>query len=128
MKNKYLPIIIILFLFQGISFSAVASAKELIDPSNLNPAATAIKVYPNPVSDSFFRLEYSLEKGSIIQVELYNIIGNRVAVFMHDFRQMGSHSESLELPQGLSSGTYLIRIESAGGISSQRLVIRSNNP
>lgn len=94
----------------------------------ITPAAAGIQVYPNPATSGTITLEYELAGPSKIRVELYNMIGRQITTLLYSERSMGLNQESLQLPSSLPDGTYLLRIESAEGISTQRLFIRSNNP
>ncbi|MCB0705067.1 MAG: T9SS type A sorting domain-containing protein [Saprospiraceae bacterium] len=94
--------------------------------TNISPAATGIQFYPNPSSGNTVTLEYVLQSPSDIQVDLFNALGQQIAVLIKGSRSSGLNTEALKLPSGLSTGIYLIQIKSNQGISTQQLVLEPN--
>lgn len=72
-----------------------------------------ILLYPNP-TNSEFMLSQKTEK-----VVIYNLLGNRVKTFLGDFSK--SHSFDVST---LQSGMYLVKMESEGKTSTEKLVVR----
>ncbi|NBV31178.1 MAG: T9SS C-terminal target domain-containing protein, partial [Bacteroidetes bacterium] len=57
-----------------------------------------------------------------VQLELYNILGQRVAVLVSETLQAGYHTVSLDA-SGLSSGVYLYRITAGSFTQTRKLTL-----
>jgi uncharacterized delta-60 repeat protein len=90
----------------------------------LNPEITAIAptVFPNPISEAT-SVQYDLIKPESITITLHDILGNTVATFINNQTQAaGNHTETLNLPQGLPAGAYLITVSTNETSRSVRVV------
>jgi len=79
--------------------------------------------YPNPFNPST-RIEYALPQTAYVSLEIYNVLGERVAVLVDAHREAGYHTAVFE-GETLPSGTYLYRLRatpSSGGEES--IVVR----
>ncbi|MCB0640194.1 MAG: T9SS type A sorting domain-containing protein [Phaeodactylibacter sp.] len=91
--------------------------------ANNSPAVHQLFLSPNPTNSRSIFLEYELQRPSKIQVDLYDMLGQPISTILQAGRPAGLHTEALELPKGLSTGSYLIRVESAFGVSTMRVVV-----
>jgi len=72
-------------------------------------------IFPNPI-DSHATLEYTLQNAETISIHLLDIQGKTVQTFIEGQDQAaGEHRMSIDLPEALPSGTYLIAISSPMG-------------
>ncbi len=79
-------------------------------------------IYPNPVKQ-IETLEYTLLQNEVISIELLNLNGSIVKTFVANAqRTTGAQRETLEFPADLAAGSYVIRLSSAAGQQSIRLV------
>ena len=79
-------------------------------------------IYPNPVKQ-IETLEYTLLQNEVISIELLNLNGSIVKTFVANAqRTAGAQRETLEFPADLAAGSYVIRLSSATGQQSIRLV------
>jgi len=91
---------------------------------NIDALIGATLIYPNPVINSTCQLEYELNADQTVSVELYSADGKWMANLMKTVkRNQGYHQETLDLPNGLSSGNYFIRIAVDSGIITVKATI-----
>lgn len=75
--------------------------------------APQVKVYPNPTDGLL-----NVEAQDIIQVDLYNVSGQKVYSDSHHTHQLQLHTHSF------APGTYYLRVATANGSSTQTVVVR----
>ncbi len=76
-------------------------------------------VYPNPWS-SLLNLGYELEQDDKVSIALYDMMGRNVYVYEQQAqRSKGQHTESLQRPQSLAAGQYVLTIATASGKAAQ---------
>ena len=74
-----------------------------------NVSATATKIYPNPVVD---RLNVETEE-DVLYIRVYNMYGVEVARI--------ANANAIDLAS-LAAGNYLVRVQTATGVSTHRIV------
>ncbi len=80
------------------------------------PAAfSLLQNYPNPFNPST-TIRFSLEEQAHTNVRVYDIVGRMVQVLANEVLQPGWHAINFAA-EGLSSGTYFVRLEAGGGTS-----------
>jgi hypothetical protein len=77
--------------------------------------------YPNPFNPST-KIEIALPKQSSVRVEVYNLLGQRVAVLLDEVKPAGYHILEFNA-NGFSSGFYLCRMSANNGESFLRKMI-----
>ena len=114
-------------MFDGFDVTVVA-APEIIRLSDDVPTILSLTpCTPNPFA-SRTSFSYSLPMAGPVRLALYNVAGRRVATLMDRVQDAGRYRvtwdarSSKGLP--LSSGVYLLRLETHEETSVQRLVIR----
>lgn len=89
---------------------------------NLPAAGGDFYVFPNPSSDNVTINFKALEDGNI-KLELYSLDGKLVKLLFSANMQKGAYKR-INLPtNGLSSGTYICRLQSNKGSQQQKLVV-----
>ena len=84
-------------------------------------AGTAFTVYPNPVrSDA--TISYDLKEAGNVRVVIYDIHGKETGVLSDKFEQPGNHTLSFSR-KDLASGTYFIRLETAGQVLHKKIIV-----
>ncbi len=76
--------------------------------------------YPNPFNPTT-QIEYRLAKGGMVNLNVYDILGNEVEHLVNADQAAGSHVVSFDASD-LSSGVYFYRIE-AGALSQTRKMV-----
>jgi parallel beta-helix repeat protein len=72
--------------------------------------------YPNPFNAST-KIGYTLPEGSLIIIDIYNILGQQVCTLFEGHQGAGTHSIFWQ-PQNLSSGLYFARLKTGKQSSS----------
>ncbi len=73
------------------------------------PPTVSLSCYPNPFNPST-TISFELPKAAEIELNLYNLKGQRIKQLFQGRKQSGKHSFELDC-EGLSSGIYLIRLK-----------------
>ncbi len=89
--------------------------------SALPEAVVLYAAYPNPVRDRA-TLGFALPEATVIRLTVYDLLGRTVAVLAEGRVEAGTHQAVFEAVS-LPSGTYLVRLEAAGTIETQRLTL-----
>ncbi|MCA9787764.1 MAG: T9SS type A sorting domain-containing protein, partial [Candidatus Cloacimonetes bacterium] len=85
------------------------------------PASYQLSAGPNPFNPDT-RIRYRLEAPGIVQLELYNMTGQRVRILEQGLRQAGEHSLLLN-GSTLASGSYLLTLEGPQGRQTTRVTL-----
>ena len=104
--------------YQRMAVSSVAIEDEtVIDMA----AFELMPLFPNPFNPSA-SIPFRMEHGADIRLEAYDLLGRRVAVLLNEWRPAGVHTVSFR-STGLSSGTYIIRMEVGDFAATQQVVL-----
>jgi hypothetical protein len=79
------------------------------------PTIDDVLIYPNPVQD-METLEYTLKQGETLTIELYDISGQLIKVFVSQSKRgKGTHIESLQFDANMIPGIYFLRVSTRNG-------------
>lgn len=88
------------------------------------PVSATLSVYPNPFNPQT-RIEFSLPAKGELRLELYNLKGQKVRTLFSGMQEAGTHSLVFDgrdaSGNDVSSGVYLLRMESGGKQLTQRI-------
>ncbi len=77
--------------------------------------------YPNPFNPSTV-IEYQLPVNSEVSIEVYNLLGRRVATLVNERKPAGHHNVTFDA-SGLSSGVYVYRIRSGEFVQTRKMML-----
>jgi hypothetical protein len=78
-------------------------------------------VYPNPFNPSA-TINYSLPEAGEINLEVFNLLGQKVATLFNGYQNAGNHSIVWQ-PENLSSGMYLVRLANSDMVRATRVTL-----
>jgi len=97
---------------QSIAATPTAQAPQRV---TLSPS------YPNPFTSST-TIRYGLPDDTKVTLEVFNILGQKVATLVNGKQSAGRHEVMFDA-SNLSSGTYLYRVEAGGVTKSGRMTV-----
>ena len=103
------------------SVSVYGLITAIMDENNLPTKFALYQNYPNPFNPTT-TIKYALPKRSQVRIEVYNVLGERVASLVNDVERAGTHSvkfDGAELP----SGVYFYRIIAGSYTAMKKMVV-----
>ena len=91
------------------------------DKTELPKAPRLDAVHPNPLSGSAI-ISYTLPEAADVRLEVYDLLGRRVAVLAEGAKTARTHTVTLD-GSGLASGAYLVRLLAGGRQDTRRVVV-----
>jgi endonuclease/exonuclease/phosphatase family metal-dependent hydrolase len=76
--------------------------------------------YPNPFNSST-KISYQIANTGKYRLNIYNVLGQKVATFFDDIKEPGSYSVSFDA-KNLSSGVYVYSLEGCGKVFSKKML------
>ncbi|MDT8323364.1 MAG: T9SS type A sorting domain-containing protein [Bacteroidota bacterium] len=77
--------------------------------------------YPNPFNPST-TIRYALERGGTVELAVYNLLGERVAMLVEEYQDPGDYTLEYDA-SALQSGVYIYRLKSEHGQLTRRMVL-----
>ena len=95
--------------FEPLQFDEYPESSHLVinAGSSLNPDLKAVR-YNNPVDQAIF-LEYLVQEKGVVQIEVYNLYGNRLSIDRVDNVQRGAHQHTIDVSH-LQPGLYILSL------------------
>lgn len=92
------------------------------DQNNILPQKYVLEQnYPNPFNPTT-TLEFSLPKSGLVQLSVFNILGEEVKLLLNEERTAGNHSIQFNA-NNLTSGIYFYRIQSGSFIETKKMIL-----
>jgi len=82
-----------------------------------------IKIYPNPITNNDLIIDFDLEQKSNIEIDIFDVIGNKILNLYKGPGSTGKNSINSHLPFSLNQGIYLIRLKTAQGIKTKKVAV-----
>lgn len=110
--------------------TGVLLSQELSTPENTTgvnggqdvPATFALEQnYPNPFNPST-SIEFALPRQDHVILEVFNVLGQRVATLVNEVRPAGYYTERFH-GSGLASGIYFYRMSTSGGTFLKKMLM-----
>ena len=102
-----------------IVFANVGTIPGILDP---NENGELLNVFPNPYSKET-ELSYNLNENSMVTIELFNSIGEKINVIAMEDQLAGKHTYKInENTHNESNGVYLIKLKANDRIFIKRLI------
>jgi hypothetical protein len=94
--------------------------------SNLFADSLQVSIYPNPFTEHT-SISYTLPKSSNMKVEIYNVVGEKVGVFLDRNQSAGSHKlEITAADLNYTSGLYYLRFMADDAVIVRKLMFTGN--
>jgi len=104
----------------GKAITAGATAIASAGP-NLPEEYSLEQNYPNPFNPST-NIRYALPQGSHVLLEVFNVLGERVATLVDENQGAGNHEVQFN-GSGLPSGMYFYRLSAGGFVETLKMVL-----
>jgi hypothetical protein len=93
-----------------------------IDPDNQLPIEISLSQnYPNPFNPNT-QIEYALPEPADVRLEVYNIMGQRVASLVNGQETAGYHSVNFNA-SSLASGMYIYRLQAGSFVQTRKMML-----
>ena len=107
------------YKINGVSFGTLA---EIGWARNILPSGYSLEQnYPNPFNPST-TIRYGLPRKSVVQLTVFNTLGQRVATLVQEEQEAGYHEVKFEA-SGLSSGVYFYRLTAGNFVQTRKLLL-----
>ena len=101
--------------------SIIPGGVGVTDNETLPHRISYLRSYPNPFNATT-TLQYSLLQSSGVTIEIYNIVGQRVATIYEGFQDAGEHSIHWD-SSAFPSGVYFARLEAGGQSQTVKMML-----
>lgn len=77
--------------------------------------------FPNPFNPAT-RINYGVAKSGNVEISVYNILGNKVATLVNEFKPTGNYNVDFNASK-LSSGVYFYKIVANGFVQTKKMIL-----
>jgi hypothetical protein len=110
------------FYWDDVQFGEGETSTSTEQDGAMIPSEYALNQnYPNPFNPST-TIEFAMPQASFVTLEVYNMVGQKVATLVEATRQAGVHTVSFDASD-LSSGTYLYRLQAGNQMLMQKMTL-----
>lgn len=108
--------------FNNIMLEYQSTATSIQEPETENPQTISLKQnYPNPFNPST-TIQYTLPEAGEVRIDVYNVMGQRVATVVNEHQNAGSHTISFDATR-LASGVYLYKLQTSGKVLIRKMTL-----
>lgn len=90
--------------------------------NELTSELNSLTLFPIPAKNNI-QLNYQLAKQSLVNIELLNVAGQKIATLLSEQQNAGAQQNLLVFPLEIASGTYFIKVDANGNSLTKRLII-----
>lgn len=98
----------------------ITSANEQSN-QNVPVVLTLHQNYPNPFNQGT-KIEYYLPQDCLVKLDVYNVLGQKVATLVDGFQTRGRHEVNFS-SSGLSSGVYFYRLQAGNFVQTKKMLL-----
>ncbi len=98
-----------------------ATDEEVLAQSALPKSKDLAVAYPNPFN-STVTIRYEMPTAGKVQLEIFNLLGQKVATLVNDFRDMGTYSQQWNATD-VPSGVYFYRFRTGSHFETHKLLL-----
>jgi hypothetical protein len=92
-----------------------------VEEKNVPATFSLEQNYPNPFNPSTI-IKYALPTNTHVRLEVFNMVGQRVALLVDDVREAGYHQATFD-GSSIASGVYIYKITAGKYVSSRKLAL-----
>ena len=104
-----------------VSLTGSVTVVNAEDPADFSEGFSLDQNYPNPFAGTT-TIPYSLSTPQTVRLEVYDVLGRRVATLVDRHQPAGSYEVAFDA-SGLSNGVYFYRMEAGGSQGVRRFVV-----
>jgi len=97
------------------------TALDVDNESVLRKEFALYQNYPNPFNPST-SIQYAIGSKQNVQLKVYDVLGNEVAILVNEFREAGSYDISFNA-SNLSSGIYFYKLQSGSFVQTRKMIL-----
>jgi len=109
------------YIFSGNFFKLANPLNEPGSNDTKGEAISSLEIYPNPIRTSASIL-YSLTQDSNIELSIWDLLGNRIAILKNERVLAGDYSEQIDASI-LATGVYIIKLNIQGRAIAQKVYV-----
>ena len=94
---------------------------DVKDFKNSNTLFYINQNYPNPFNPST-KINYQIGKESLVQLKVYDVLGNEVATLVNEYKASGSYEVDFNASQ-LSSRIYFYKLQAGGYVETKKMIL-----
>jgi hypothetical protein len=77
--------------------------------------------YPNPFNPET-KIKYTLNKSSIVKLNVYDVLGNRISTILNEFKNAGTYETTFD-GSDLTSGMYFYNLISENNSITKKMML-----
>jgi hypothetical protein len=105
----------------AVDLTAIVNPVSVEDEKSVVDNYYMAQNYPNPFNPST-RINFGLKKAGNVEITVYNILGNKTATLVNEFKSAGNHSVSFNA-SNLSSGIYFYKIITNEFVQTKKMIL-----
>jgi hypothetical protein len=99
----------------------VVTSTSIIDGNDLVTRVELHQNFPNPFNPTT-QIRFDLGESSDVQIEVFNVMGQRVAMLFSGYQSAGSHSVAFDATS-LASGVYMYRLTTPNAVITKSMML-----
>ncbi len=110
------------FIKSGINWvSALSTSVKSVEENQFPKAFSISQNYPNPFNPTT-RIEFSIPKASKVQLEIFDVLGRKVAELINEEKSAGTYEVHFDA-KNLSSGIYIYQLSYSDRVLSKKMLL-----